>query len=326
MKKGIIASGIWCVDISFKIKNWPSEGKTSIVERKIDGVGGGPSNVLTNLEYLGFKYPKIALGCIGKDKEADIIKKHNKKNNIISKYLTTLKKIKTSYTLIMSKGGGERTFFHYAGANDNLSYRNLKLSNIKNYKPKILYVGYLTFLGKLDELDNNNKTKLCSVLKKTKKMGMLNCLDLASYDHKNYKKIIKSAAKYCDYLFLNEIEAELATGFKIIFENKFNKKNAESAANYLLDCGVNKAVVLHSPQYTIWKDKNKLSHWYKSKLLKNSQIISKVGAGDAFCAACLYGIHEEWDVEKILKKAHSAASSILKTEFSSGNIPNINYL
>ena len=94
----------------------------------------------------------------------------------------------------MSKGGGERTFFHYAGANDNLSYRNLKLSNIKNYKPKIFYVGYLTFLGKLDELDNNNKTKLCSVLKKTKKMGMLNCLDLASYDHKNYKKIIKSAA------------------------------------------------------------------------------------------------------------------------------------
>ena len=35
MKKGIIASGIWCVDISYKIKNWPSEGKTSIVERKI---------------------------------------------------------------------------------------------------------------------------------------------------------------------------------------------------------------------------------------------------------------------------------------------------
>ena len=29
---------------------------------------------------------------------------------------------------------------------------------------------------------------------------------------------------------------------------------------------------------------------------------------------------------RTLKKAHSAASSILKTEFSSGNIPNIKYL
>ena len=51
-----------------------------------------------------------------------------------------------------------------------------------------------------------------------------------------------------------------------------------------------------------------------------------VGAFDAFFAACLYVIHEDWDIEKILKKAHSAASSILKTEFSSGNIPNIKYL
>ena len=90
MKKGIIAAGIWCVDFSYKIKNWPSEGKTSIIEKKIDGAGGGPSNVLTNLEYLGFKYPKIALGCIGKDKEAEIIKKHNKKNNIISNVTASL--------------------------------------------------------------------------------------------------------------------------------------------------------------------------------------------------------------------------------------------
>ena len=325
-KNGIVAAGIWCVDISYKIKNWPLEGKTSIVKKKINGVGGGPSNVLTNLEYLGFKYSKIALGCIGLDDEAEIIKKHNKKNNIISKYLTVLKKIKTSYTLIMSEGGGERTFFHYPGANENLSNKNLKLNNLKKYNPKIFYVGYLTFLGKLDEFDKNDQTYLCTVLKKTKKMGMLNCLDLASYDHKNYKRIIKSSSKYCDFLFLNEIEAELATGFKIINKNKFNKKNAESAASFLLNNGVKEAVILHSPQYTLWKTKDKKSYWNKSKLLKKSQIISKVGAGDAFCAACLFGIHENWDVNIILKKAHSAASAILKTEFSSGNIPKMKYL
>ena len=34
-KKGIVAAGIWCVDISYKIKNWPSEGKTSIIKKKI---------------------------------------------------------------------------------------------------------------------------------------------------------------------------------------------------------------------------------------------------------------------------------------------------
>ena len=51
---GIIAAGIWCVDTSYKIKNWPEQGKTSMVSKRIDCVGGGPSNVLTNLNYLGF--------------------------------------------------------------------------------------------------------------------------------------------------------------------------------------------------------------------------------------------------------------------------------
>ena len=77
--------------------------------------------------------------------------------------------------------------------------------------------------------------------------------------------------------------------------------------------------------YTLWQSKNK-SYWNRSKLLKKKEIVSKVGAGDAFCAACIFGIHENWEVEKILKKAHLAASSILKTEYSSGNIPKIQNL
>ena len=71
---GIIAAGIWCVDTSYKIKNWPEQGKTSMVSKRIDCVGGGPSNVLTNLNYLGFNYPKIGLGCIGVDDNSKRIK------------------------------------------------------------------------------------------------------------------------------------------------------------------------------------------------------------------------------------------------------------
>ena len=72
-------------------------------------------------------------------------------------------------------------------------------------------------------IDKNKETKLCAVLKKSHKMGMLNCLDLASYDQIHFKNIVKSAAKYCDYLLLNELEAELATGIKIVIKNKFVK-------------------------------------------------------------------------------------------------------
>jgi len=51
-----------------------------------------------------------------------------------------------------------------------------------------------------------------------------------------------------------------------------------------------------------------------------------VGAGDAFAAASIFGIHEGWSPQKILNKSHAAARSILMTDQSSGNIPHINKL
>ena len=47
-KEGIIAAGIWCVDVSFKIQNWPLEGKTSIIKNDIQIVLVGPEIPLIN--------------------------------------------------------------------------------------------------------------------------------------------------------------------------------------------------------------------------------------------------------------------------------------
>jgi len=323
---GIIAAGIWCVDTSYKIKNWPEQGKTSMVSKRIDCVGGGPSNVLTNLNYLGFNYPKIGLGCIGVDDNSKIIIQHCKKNKIITSYFSILKKVSTSYTLVMSEMEKERTFFHYSGTNDYLDNKHLPLTKIKNYKPKILYVGYLTFLGKLDLFKKNKETKLVDLLKKSHKIGMINCLDLASYNHTSYAQIISSALKYCDYLFLNEIEAELATGIKLHSKNIFIKKSAEKAIKKLVNLGVKKAVILHTPSWSLWASAEGRLMWSKSLKIERKKIKSTVGAGDAFAAASIFGIHEGWVPQKILNKSHAAARSILMTDQSSGNIPHINKL
>ena len=63
-----------------------------------------------------------------------------------------------------------------------------------------------------------------------------------------------------------------------------------------------------------------------SKSINRKKIINSVGAGDAFCAAFIYGVHESWDMKKILKKAHAAGSAMMKIDSSSGNLPNIKKL
>ena len=63
-----------------------------------------------------------------------------------------------------------------------------------------------------------------------------------------------------------------------------------------------------------------------SKSIPKKNIKNAVGAGDAFCAGFIFGIHEEWDMETTLKKSHAAGSAMMKIDSSSGNLPNIKNL
>jgi len=207
MHGGVIGLGIWCVDTTYKINKLPERGTLEYIIDSNICVGGGPSNVLTNLFSLGFKSNLIAMGSIGKDNNSILIKNHCRSNGIISKYLSSSSNVPTSHSLCMSEKHKERTFLYYSGANELLDIKHFKIKNIKN-NPKILYVGYLSLLGKLDYFDGK-ETRLCKVLKEARKKNLITILDLASNNVPNFQKIIFSALPYTDYLLLNEIEAEL---------------------------------------------------------------------------------------------------------------------
>ena len=214
MRRGVVGLGIWCVDTTYKIDYLPERGKLESIKGQYQCVGGGPNNVLTNLSSLGFKYNLIAMGSIGNDDNSKLIKNHCRSNGIISKHLSVSSNIPTSYSLCMSEKQNERTFLYYSGANDLLDIDHFRLSKLSNY-PKSLYVGYLSLLGRLDEF-SGKETRLCKVLKESRKKDIINIIDLASNNIPNFQKIIFSALPYTDYLLLNEIEAQLLFKKKII--------------------------------------------------------------------------------------------------------------
>ena len=324
MHRGVVGLGIWCVDTTYKINYLPERGKLESIKGKYQCVGGGPNNVLTNLSSLGFKSNLIAMGSIGDDENSKLIKNHCQSNGIISKHLSISSNIPTSYSLCMSEKQNERTFFYYSGANDLLDIKHFKLSKLKNY-PKILYVGYLSLLGKLDYF-HNKETRLCKILKEARKKHIINIIDLASNNIPNFQKIIFSALPYIDYLLLNEIEAQLLFKKSIISsKNQLNKKLIIKLSRKIFQKGLQKAFIIHSPYESLYVSKNDIYQTKTPKILKKN-IKNAVGAGDAFCAAFIFGLHENWDIEVILKKSHSAGSAMMKIESSSGNLPNIKKL
>ena len=251
MNKGVIGLGIWCVDTTYKISELPERGKLEPILDSFQCVGGGPSNVLTDLSSLGFNYPMIAMGSIGLDGNASIIKNHLKKNNIQINYLISSKTIPTSQTVCMIEKKNERTFLYYPGANNLLDTKHFRLNKLKK-KPKILYIGYLSLLGKLDSFDGK-QTRLCKVLKQSRKKNLINILDLASNNIPNFQKIIFSALPFTDYLLLNEIEAQLLFKRSIIDSKKRLKKNLLiKLSKSIFQKGLQRAIVIHSPHESLY--------------------------------------------------------------------------
>ena len=324
MRRGVVGLGIWCVDTTYKIDYLPERGKLESIKNQYQCVGGGPNNVLTNLSSLGFKYNLIAMGSIGNDDNSKLIKNHCRSNGIISKYLSVSSNIPTSYSLCMSEKQNERTFLYYSGANDLLDINHFRLSKLSNY-PKILYVGYLSLLGRLDEF-SGKETRLCKVLKESRKKGIINIIDLASNNIPNFQKIIFSALPYTDYLLLNEIEAQLLFKKQIIkSKNRLDKKLIINLSRKIFQKGLHRALIIHSPYESLYISKKDIYHSESPKIQKKN-IKNAVGAGDAFCAGFIFGVHEEWDIELTLRKSHAAGSAMMKIDSSSGNLPNIKKL
>ena len=324
MRRGVVGLGIWCVDTTYKIDYLPERGKLESIKNQYQCVGGGPNNVLTNLSSLGFKYNLIAMGSIGNDDNSKLIKNHCRSNGIISKYLSISSNIPTSYSLCMSEKQNERTFLYYSGANDLLDINHFRLSKLSNY-PKILYVGYLSLLGRLDKF-NGKETRLCKVLKESRKKNIINIIDLASNNIPNFQKIIFSALPYTDYLLLNEIEAQLLFKKQIIkSKNRLDKKLIINLSRKIFQKGLHRALIIHSPYESLYISKKDIYHSEPPKIQKKN-IKNAVGAGDAFCAGFIFGVHEEWDIEVTLRKSHAAGSAMMKIDSSSGNLPNIKKL
>jgi sugar/nucleoside kinase (ribokinase family) len=61
----------------------------------------------------------------------------------------------------------------------------------------------------------------------------------------------------------------------------------------------------------------------RSRSVDPGDIVSTVGAGDAFCAAVLYGLHENWPVERICAVAHGAAARCLSGATATDGIPDM---
>jgi sugar/nucleoside kinase (ribokinase family) len=309
-RRGILGGGNWIIDQVKLIDVYPQPESLANISAQSQGTGGAPFNVLVDLARVGVNFPLAAAGLVGKDALGEAILAECKKRKIDTKLLKTTAAAPTSYTDVMTEArGGRRTFFHMRGANAIWDGRDIDFTKTK---AKIFHLGYLLLLDALDAPDKTHGTKAAALLARAQAAGLKTSVDVVSEDSDRFNRVVAPALKYTDYCILNELEAGRTTGFRIRQpDGRLETVALRHAAGALLQMGVKELVVIHFPEGSFARTRDGRDYWQPSLKLPEKFIAGTAGAGDAFCAGVLLGLHEGWELQRCLLTGVCVAAASL---------------
>ena len=306
-RKGIAIAGTMVADVVKMIDAYPEKGMLAGISGMSRAVGGIVPNVAIDLAVMDPELPIYAYGTVGADDHGEFLRSQMAANGINVHGVAVHPAAPTGFTDVMTVSStGERTFFTMGGANDFYAPGEEEAAALP---AEILHIGYILLMEALDQPDDAYGTRLARYLDMVQKQGIRTSIDVVSRVGDLFREKVVPALRYTDYAIMNEIEACGAIGLPARDEDgKLILKNLEAAIDGMFALGVRCAVVIHCPELGMMKKKGGSLVTLPSLKLPAGFIKGSVGAGDAFCAGCLYGLYRGYDEAHILAFASAAAA------------------
>jgi sugar/nucleoside kinase (ribokinase family) len=312
-RRGIVLSGTIVLDIVHMIDRWPDEEQIAFIRQTIEAPGGPPHNAAAGLVKLGADFPVTLICVVGDDAAGDTFIRIAGELGLDTSNVIRVAGHSTDVTHVMtSKATGRRTFFFHPGANCTISAQQmLPLDD----NAKIFYLGSPGISSSMDASDGWR-----DALREARARGFKTCMELCPVPPDLQRAQTLPCLSLLDYFVINDSEAEILSGLPVINDGHFNEAFAFSAAQKLLDLGVRELVSIHHPEGAIVLRKSGERAYAPSVKVPREDIIGTVGAGDAFYAGMLFGIHEAWTLDKCLALANAAAATSLHSATTSSSI------
>ena len=318
-RAGLLAGGNFIVDTVVRIDRFPKEDMLANILDESRSNGGGPYNVLRNLAALSADFPLGAIGMVGDDDNGVWIRNDLRTHGIETDQLHTTATAATSHTQVMTvQSSGRRTFFHHRGANALLSPRHFDFT--RPPRARLFHLGYLMLLDTLDALDADGRTGASRVLEAACHSGLCTSVDLVSVEHADFGASVRPSLPWVDHLIINEVEAGRLLQRELPADNL---PELTAAAADILHLGVRQAVVIHTVAGCVFMSRHDGTHALGALQLPEEWCVGSNGAGDAFAAGYLYGLHDGWSADARLQLAVCAAAASLADPSPSGGIGSV---
>jgi len=150
-------------------------------------------------------------------------------------------------------------------------------------------------------------------LHEVQKQGIQTSIDVVSDSSADYGSTIIPSLKFCNYVIINEIECCRIWNMEARTEaGVLHRNNIKIAMNKMAEAGVKDKVIIHSKEASFLLNVQTDTFTEVPSLnIPKDEIKGSVGAGDAFCAGCLYGIYNYFPDRQILEFASAAAACSL---------------
>jgi sugar/nucleoside kinase (ribokinase family) len=313
MRSGIVLAGTIVLDIVHLIDGWPEEEQIAFIRETIEAPGGPPHNAAAGLLKLGAEFPVSMICVVGDDAAGDTFVTKAEGHGLDCSSVMRVVGAATDVTHVMtSTATGKRTFFFRPGANGNMTAEQMMPQHDRG---SIYYVGSPGISASMDASDGWRKA-----LRAARTMGYKTAMELCPVPADLQARQVRPCLPLLDYFIINDSEAEAITGLPVTQGERLDVVAAEAACRDMLKRGVQELVAIHHPDGAVAVCASGEVVTAQSVNVSQDEILGTVGAGDAFYAGMLFGLHEEWSLPECLALANASAATSLHSPTTSASI------
>jgi sugar/nucleoside kinase (ribokinase family) len=320
-RAGVLCAGTIVVDVGKVIDAYPALDHLATIEQVSLSTGGPGLNMAVDLRMLGAAFPIAMLGAVGDDEHAAFILAECARLGIDTAGVRTLAGAVTSFTdAMIERTGGRRTFFHHSGAN---ALFDASTADLQHSPARMLHAGAPGIHPVMDSPHPAGGNGWSALLQRAQAAGLHTNLELVSLEPGRVAEVALPCLPYVDTIVINELEAGALTGIDASVptaDGPVDWPALEAMALGMIDRGVSLLAVVHFPAGCVAAGPGGRTWRQGSVRLPREQIRSTTGAGDAFAAGVILGLHEGCPVERCLRLAVASAAACVRSPSTSDGI------
>lgn len=318
MRTGVLSVGTTTVDYTKKIDHLPELESMVLIDEITRSTGGAGLNIAFNLRQLDPELPVEIIGCLGQDSDGQFILDQAAHYGIDNSRIQFSPSKSSGYADALTlNSNGKRTFLYHAGANEDLDVASIDLSRSR---ARILHLGALGLHKLADSPTAGEPSQWVELLARARSLGFESNMEMAPLDPLRARELVTPCLPHLTSLIINESEAGALLGLAAKIEGvdtPLDWEFLESMAVALMSLGIAKCAVIHTPAGVVAADSTGSTWRQGSVEVPDSDIKGTTGAGDAFAAGVLYGLHQNWKMSRCLRLGVATAAQIVQSHFTS---------